>query len=153
MLWPDFPDSCSALVKVGRAGMLECARGWLTPGSREPADRTVRKADAVDAAGWLREVLQGYRQSRILMTFAELGIGDVFAGGPRTGPEVAAAVAADPAATGRFLRAAEALGLVHRTGERYANSELAARTLTSDGSETQLRSIRRELRFIAAGRI
>ncbi len=104
-------------------------------------------ADAVDDAGRLREMLQRYRESRILMTFAELGIGDALAGGPLAVHEIAAAIGADPTATGRFLRVAEHLDLVLCVGERYANSELAMRTLTSTGSATQLRSIRREIAF------
>lgn len=102
-------------------------------------------ADAVGDTGQLKGLLQGYRESRVLMTFAELGIGDALAGGPRTAPEIATAIGADPAATGRFLRAAESVGLVCRVGVRYANTELAARSLTSDGSLTQLRSILREI--------
>lgn len=107
----------------------------------------VSMTDSVDDAGRLRELLRGYRESRILMTFAELGIGDALAPGPRTVPEIAAEVGSDATATGRFLRAAEALGLVRRLGERYANSDLTTRTLTSAGSATQLRSIRREIAF------
>ncbi len=103
--------------------------------------------DQLDDAGRLRTLLQGYRESRIVMTFAELGIGDALALGPLTVPEIAAAVGADAAATGRFLRAAELLGLVVRDGERYANSELAIRTLTGAGSATQLRAVRREIAF------
>lgn len=104
-------------------------------------------ADPVDDAGRLRALLQGYRESRIVMTFAELGIGDVLAAGPRTVLEIAAGAGTDPAATGRFLQAAECLGLVNREGERFSNSELATRTLTSTGGVTQLRSIRREIAF------
>lgn len=103
--------------------------------------------DAMDEVGTLRDMLHGYRESQILMAFAELGIGDALAAGPRTAVEIAAVIGADPSATGRFLLAAEHLDLVHRIGERYANSELADRTLTSDGSATQLRSIRREAAF------
>jgi 2-polyprenyl-3-methyl-5-hydroxy-6-metoxy-1,4-benzoquinol methylase len=103
--------------------------------------------DLVDDAGRLRTLLQGYRESRIVITFAELGIGDALSPGPRTVPEIAAAIGGNAAATGRFLQAAELLGLVVRDGEGYANSVLTTRTLTSAGSATQLRAVRREIAF------
>ncbi len=127
--------------------MLEPARFRFALVKQGLMNGLVRMTDQVDDAGRLRTLLQGYRESRIVMTFAELGIGDALSPGPRTVPEIAAAIGADAAAAGRFLRAAELLGLVVRDGERYANSELAARTLTSAGGSTQLRAVRREIAF------
>src|SRR5690606_21372256 len=70
--------------------------------------------------------LRAYRDASVLMTFAELGIGDILADGPRTADEVAAQAGTDAAATRRLLEAGVALGLLTREGDAYANTQMAA---------------------------
>lgn len=68
------------------------------------------------ASQWMMQLLRGYRASQLLITFAELGIGDALAAGPRTPAEITAATSADPAAGERFLQAAVGLGLLEQQG-------------------------------------
>lgn len=91
--------------------------------------------------------LRAYRDASVLMTFAELGIGDILADGPRTADEVAAQAGTDAAATRRLLEAGVALGLLTREGDAYANTQMAADVLTSDGAASMVNMVRRERAF------
>ncbi len=93
------------------------------------------------------EMLRGYRQAQVVMTLAELGVGDALAGGPRTTEEVARRIGADPSATARLLRAATLLGLAWEEGERFALTDLGAATLTSHGPASLVNIARLEAAF------
>lgn len=91
--------------------------------------------------------LRGFREASILISFAELGVGDALADGTRTAEEVAAMIKADAAATARFLRGAAAIGLVEEEGERFRNSALASATLTSGNATSLVHFVSREAAF------
>ncbi|MDI3340877.1 MAG: methyltransferase [Sphaerobacter sp.] len=95
----------------------------------------------------IMDVLRSYREARVLISFAELGIGDVLAAGPQTAAAVAAAVGTDVDATDRLLNAARLLGLVERHGDTYRLTPLASDTLTSGGAASLLNFARREAAF------
>ena len=52
----------------------------------------------------LARLMDGYLTTQLLYVAAKLGVADVLADGPRTGPEIAAAVGADPDRLTRMLR-------------------------------------------------
>ena len=57
------------------------------------------------AESWrLARLADGYLTTQLLYVAVKLGVADVLAGGPATGPEVAAAVSADPGIITRILR-------------------------------------------------
>jgi precorrin-6B methylase 2 len=57
------------------------------------------------AESWrLVELADGYLTTQLLYVAVKLGVADMLAGGPATGPEVAAAVSADPDIVSRILR-------------------------------------------------
>ena len=59
----------------------------------------------VEPPPWrLLHLLDGFVTTQLIYVAAKLGIADLLADGPRSGPEIAAAVGADPAALTRVLR-------------------------------------------------
>jgi SAM-dependent methyltransferase len=64
----------------------------------------VEPSPSPDPRSRLVRLLDGFLVTQLLRVAAELGVADVLAAGPRTGPEVAEAVGADPAALTRVLR-------------------------------------------------
>ncbi|MCM8750111.1 acetylserotonin O-methyltransferase [Thermomicrobiaceae bacterium CFH 74404] len=90
---------------------------------------------------------QGYQTAALLIAYAELGIADQLAGGPRSAAEVAQAVGADPAAVARLLAAAEALGLAARSGDRWQNTPLSEETLVSDSPRSLVNFLRHQGAF------
>jgi hypothetical protein len=67
----------------------------------------------------------GFLTAQLLYVTAKLGVADALAGGPRTGPEIAAAVGADPDALTRPLRWLVLEEVLAEAGEgRFAPTEL-----------------------------
>lgn len=93
------------------------------------------------------DILRGYREARVLISFAELGFGDILAAGPLPASAVAEAAGTDPSATARFLNAARHLGLVEQDGDTFRLTPLAADTLTSGGAASVVNFTRREAAF------
>ncbi|NJA56098.1 methyltransferase [Streptomyces sp. NEAU-H3] len=80
---------------------------------------------APDETGRMFQMITGYWATQIARTAAELRLAEHLGQGPRTAAELARAAALDPAATRRFLRGCDALGLVTTDdGERYAATPL-----------------------------
>ena len=73
----------------------------------------------------LMKIATGFRPAKILMVATELGVFDHLET-PQNVDQVAAKIQADPRATGILLNALAALGLVHKEGERFHNSEAAS---------------------------
>lgn len=107
----------------------------------------MEQATPFDHSRRIMDLLRGYREARVLISFAELGIGDALADGPLPAEAVADAIGADPGATARFLNAARFLGLVEQDGDTYRLTPLAADTLTSGGASSVLNFARREAAF------
>lgn len=70
----------------------------------------------------LLALASGYRRTRVLATFVELGIPGLLASGARTGDEIAVVLGADGAAIVHLLEACVGLGLLVRQGERFHNA-------------------------------
>ena len=79
--------------------------------------------------GSLLEMLYAYQGSAILMGSHELGIYEVLADGPLNTQEIASALGSAPRSTMLLVNACVALGLLHKMGDEYANSPLAAEFL------------------------
>ncbi|BDH57827.1 acetylserotonin O-methyltransferase [Tsukamurella sp. PLM1] len=58
-------------------------------------------------------------ETEVVIALVRLGVPDALADGPRTAPDIAASVDADPDALLRLLRVAESLHLVRRAGTAY----------------------------------
>ncbi|HET89179.1 MAG TPA: hypothetical protein ENN99_00340 [Chloroflexi bacterium] len=67
----------------------------------------------------LREMAQGFRPARILLTCVELGIFKVLKDGPANAGQ-AAAIDADLRGTELLLNAAAALGLLDKSADRFS---------------------------------
>jgi SAM-dependent methyltransferase len=93
----------------------------------------MNRGDVSDNTGAaFRSSLRSYRTVQVYITFAELGIGDALDSRPLTLDELASACECDPAALGRFLAAAEALGMIESdVNGRFSSTELTRRALTS----------------------
>jgi predicted O-methyltransferase YrrM len=74
-------------------------------------------------------MLYAYQGSAILMGSHELGIYGVLSDGPLNEQEIAAAIGSAPRSTALLLNACVAMGLLHKAGDRYSNSSLAAEFL------------------------
>jgi hypothetical protein len=73
----------------------------------------------------LARLIDSYLTTQLLYVAARLGVADVLADGPRTAPEIAAAVGADADALGRILRGRAVEGVVAEAGEgRFALTDL-----------------------------
>ena len=90
---------------------------------------------------------QSYQTAALLIAYAELGIADQLADGPRTAVEIAQAVGADAGAVARLLVAAGALGLVTQSGGSWQNTPLAAETLVSASPRTLVNFLRHQGAF------
>jgi SAM-dependent methyltransferase len=73
-----------------------------------------------------------YQRSKVLFAFIDLGLPTRLADGPKCLGEIASALGADPLATGRFLSACVALGLLVRDGDLYGNAPDAQRFLVRE---------------------
>lgn len=88
------------------------------------------------------DLIEAFRRSQTMFTALALGVFDRLAPAPATADELARALGCHPDALGRLLDACVALGLLLREGERYANSEEAARYLARSSPDTMSGYIR-----------
>src|SRR6478752_188560 len=77
------------------------------------------------------QLLAGFQVSQALYAAAKLGIPDQLAGGPRSAPELARVVQADPQAVARLMRTLTAFGVITRDKDTYSLTPLGE-TLCSD---------------------
>lgn len=73
--------------------------------------------------------VSGFRQSRLILTAVELGVFTALKDGPRSSAELSAALGTHRRATDRLCNALAAVGLLHKEGGRFRNTETAARHL------------------------
>jgi len=85
------------------------------------------------------KMITGYWVTQLVGAFAELGVADALAGGPRTTRELAERVGVDAGALERALRAAASVGVVRLETDRWATTPLGD-TLRS-GTKGSLRDM------------
>lgn len=90
--------------------------------------------------GELRRLTFGYRAARAVMAGTALGVFDALRETPLPAPDLAARCGLDADAAAVLLEALAALGVLERSGERYANASAAERTLVS-GAERSRRHV------------
>ncbi|HKT03962.1 MAG TPA: methyltransferase [Rugosimonospora sp.] len=88
----------------------------------------------VDAAS-VKRLANGFCTAKILLTGAELGLFETLAAGPATESEIVARLGLNGRGLRDFLGSLVALGLLLRSGEQYANTEIADRFLARAGGE------------------
>ena len=87
----------------------------------EPTSSPTPAASPEGGAWQLAHLLDGFVTTQLLYVAAALGIADVLADGPQSGPAIAAAVDADPAALTRVLRGLAAEDVLAETDDgRFA---------------------------------
>lgn len=89
-------------------------------------------------SGWesrrrILEMMRGYRSAQVLITCAELGVFEALQSGVAAVEELGERLDANVSALGRLLNTAVALGLLEKSGARYANSALAETCLAAEG--------------------
>jgi 2-polyprenyl-3-methyl-5-hydroxy-6-metoxy-1,4-benzoquinol methylase len=77
----------------------------------------------------LAAIVNGYRQSRIVLTAVELGVFTELRDGARSAEQVANALNTQPRPTDRLLNALAAMGLLRKEEGRFSNTETSARHL------------------------
>lgn len=87
--------------------------------------------------GVLLDLATGYQRSQTFFTLIELAVPTLLADQALTGAQIAAEVHIHPLAADRFLNACAGLGLLERSGDKFANSELSAQFLVK-GQPTYL---------------
>src|SRR3954453_24250203 len=75
--------------------------------------------------GVVLDLLEAFRRSQALFTAVSLGVFDALATGPRSVPDLARQLQADPNALGRLLDACVGLRLLTRVGDLYENTPAA----------------------------
>jgi len=83
----------------------------------------------------IRELADGFKASRVLLTAFELGVFTALGESGATAAGVAGEIGADPRATERLLCALCALDLVEKRDETYRNTPAAQRHLVTGGSD------------------
>jgi hypothetical protein len=84
----------------------------------------VTEDPAVSARVRMARLADGFLTTQLLYVAARLGVADVLASGPRTGPEIAAAVGADPDLLTRAMRGLVLEEVLAEEGGRFALTEL-----------------------------
>jgi acetylserotonin O-methyltransferase len=84
------------------------------------------------------DLLNGFRQSKVMFTAAKLGVFDALTSGAKTATELAAELHLNLNATERLLGACEALYLLTSTAGRYANTPSATAYLTTTSPSRML---------------
>lgn len=74
-------------------------------------------------------IANGFQESRVLLTAAELDVFTPLAGGPRTAQDLAQEIGADARALAYLLDAVTALGLLRKDAGAYANTPAAQESL------------------------
>jgi SAM-dependent methyltransferase len=90
----------------------------------------------------LVEMARGAWDARILLTAVELGIPDALEAKAMTAAEAAAALGTDPRATALLLSALAALGIVTKSGERFANAPVATAALVKGARDGRAAALR-----------
>lgn len=85
----------------------------------------------------IRDMTQAFKNARILLTAFELGIFTLLSDQEYTSDAVATRLSTDPRATNRLLNAMAALGLLHKKGERFANTAATRRYLDKHSPDYQ----------------
>lgn len=80
----------------------------------------------------LLDLATGYQRSQTFFTLLELAVPTLLADRSLTGAEIAAELHLHPLAADRFLNACAGLGLLERTGNKFANAALSAQFLIKD---------------------
>ncbi len=95
----------------------------------------------------LREMSQGFRDAQVLLTCLELGVFEALNEGSATAIAVAQKIGADPRAAGLLLNTAVALGLLHKSEDRFSNKPIVAACLLSGSPGSVAHSIRLQTAF------
>lgn len=82
----------------------------------------------------LWKIITGYQRSRVLFTFAELGIAEAFNQNPLSAGAIAEQMKIHPLAMERFLNSCVIVGLLKRENSLYSNTELAETFLTENAN-------------------
>jgi hypothetical protein len=104
------------------------------------ADDELAAAQRDETAAAQRELarlMDGYLVTQLLYVAVKLGVADVLAGGPRTGPEIAGAVGADADRLTRMLRGLVVEGVLSEDRGRFALTAIGERL--RDGAPGSLR--------------
>ena len=94
----------------------------------------------IDGPDDILAAASGYQRSMLILSGFELGVWSALGDGALSGPEVAARIGADTRGTERLCNALCAIGLLRKSGGRYANTDLSARYLVK-GSKDYLSRI------------
>src|SRR3954468_12311304 len=103
----------------------QCAAEGASEGVGVPTDITPHDP------GVVLDLLEAFRRSQALFTAVSLGVFDALATGPRSVPDLARQLQADPNALGRLLDACVGLRLLTRVGDLYENTPAATSYLTT----------------------
>ena len=147
-IWPDGSNRSARFDTERLAALAEIERRHGTP-PLEPKTfwEVAEKHLPPPAPDPLIQIAAAYQHSAILKTLIELELPTRLAEGPRSRDAIAAELSLDPLAAQRFLDAGVALGLLERSGDRYANAPVTRRYLvrgaSTDLSELLLRHVRR----------
>jgi hypothetical protein len=82
------------------------------------------RAPGTEPEARLLELVTGHITTKALSVTAELAIADALAACPLTGPQVASAIGAEPAAVTRLLRYLAGFGVVAVAGDHYASTPI-----------------------------
>jgi len=93
--------------------------------------------DGIDA-GKILGLVQGFMESRILLSAAELNIFTLLETGPMTAPEIAHRIGGDLRGVAALLDAVAAMGLLEKEGGRYRNDSSITRLLSESSPESVL---------------
>ncbi|MCX6249957.1 MAG: methyltransferase [Bacteroidetes bacterium] len=77
----------------------------------------------------LMSIVQGFRNSRIILTAFELGVFTVTSDGSITSDEIAQQIQTNPRATNRLLNALVAIGLLQKSGDKFHNTSFSSKFL------------------------
>ncbi len=83
----------------------------------------------------LLAAINGYRQSRIILSATELGLWAALDAGYCTSPQIAATCGADERATDRLLNALCTMGLLQKHDDRFSHTAASARFLSPDSDD------------------
>jgi SAM-dependent methyltransferase len=92
--------------------------------------------------------IQNYREARVIMTFAELGIGEALTDRSMSIDVLARAVGSDPSGLKRFLAASSAFGLVEIGADDYVKlTEAGFRAFSPESDENVVNAVKLEAAF------
>lgn len=127
------------------ARLRDGLRGWLTARIADPAFQSwaarfpLTRPLARSGAAQLYDIVAGFVYSQTLFACVELDLFRHLRAGPLTVPELAHRLDLAPDAAERLAQAATAIGLLVRSGERYALGPLGAAMLGAPGVAEMVR--------------